>query len=263
MRILLAEDDHALGQALAAGLRRLGYTVDWITDGTQAAAALADATYAAAVLDWNLPRSSGPTIIADMRRRKDGTPVLLLTARDGLPDRVAGLDAGADDYVVKPVHLDELGARLRALLRRADGQVEPAIRVGALEVIPSARSRDACRYRAGIDCARIRTARNAAVRCPGRAYSAHQLRRRCTAGQEVASNAVEVHIHHLRQKLGPGWIETLRGIGYDDPPRSARTSPPVFEPAVVLPAGCRYAGLADGSAWIGLVARCMRWTRNP
>jgi len=114
MRILLAEDDPALGQALADGLRQLGYAVDWITDGTQAAAALADTTYAAAVLDWNLPRSSGPTIIAGMRRCQDATPVLLLTARDGLPDRVAGLDAGADDYVVKPVHLDELAARLHA-----------------------------------------------------------------------------------------------------------------------------------------------------
>ena len=140
MRILLAEDDRALGQALADGLRQLGYAVDWITDGNQAAAALADTTYAAAVLDWNLPRSSGPVIIAGMRRHQDATPVLLLTARDELADRVAGLDAGADDYVVKPVHLDELAARLRALLRRADGQVEPAIQVGALQVTPAARA---------------------------------------------------------------------------------------------------------------------------
>ncbi len=116
MRILLAEDDRALGQALADGLRLLGYAVDWITDGNQAAAALADTTYAAAVLDWNLPRSSGPAIIAGMRKRRDATPVLLLTARDELADRIAGLDAGADDYVVKPVHLDELAARLRALV---------------------------------------------------------------------------------------------------------------------------------------------------
>lgn len=214
MRILLAEDDRALGQALADGLRQLGYAVDWITDGNQAAAALADTSYAAAVLDWNLPRSSGPAIIAGMRRRKDGTPVLLLTARDDLPDRVAGLDAGADDYVVKPVHLDELAARLRALLRRADGQVEPAIRIGALEVIPSARS--ATLAGTALDL----TAREYAllemlVRHPGRAYSRGQIEEALYGwGQEVASNAVEVHIHHLRQKLGPGWIETLRGIGY-------------------------------------------------
>ena len=220
MRILLAEDDHALGQALAAGLRRLGYAVDWITDGAQASAALADTTYAVAVLDWNLPRSSGPAIIAGMRRRKDDTPVLLLTARDGLSDRVAGLDAGADDYVVKPVHLDELAARLRALLRRADGQVEPAIRVGDLEVIPAARS--ATLSGAALEL----TAREYAllemlVRHPGRAYSREQMEEALYGwDQEVASNAVEVHIHRLRHKLGPGWIQTLRGIGYAiNPPR--------------------------------------------
>lgn len=214
MRILLAEDNPALGQALADGLRQLGYAVDWITDGTQAAAALADTTYAAAVLDWNLPRSSGPTIIAGMRRCQDATPVLLLTARDGLPDRVAGLDAGADDYVVKPVHLDELAARLRALLRRADGQIDPTIRVGEIEVIPAARS--ATLAGTALDL----TVREYAllemlVRHPGRAYSRDQLEEALYGwDREVASNAVEVHIHHLRNKLGPGWIRTLRGIGY-------------------------------------------------
>ncbi|WEN14503.1 response regulator transcription factor [Rhodanobacter sp. AS-Z3] len=214
MRILLAEDDQSLGQALADGLRLLGYAVDWITDGAQAAAALNDTEYAAAILDWNLPRSSGPAIIAGMRRQKDATPVLLLTARDGLPDRVAGLDAGADDYVVKPVHLDELAARLRALLRRADGQIEPAIRLGALEVTPAAR-------RVTLDGEALElTAREYAlletlIRHPGRAYSRDQLEEALYGwDQEVASNAVEVHIHHLRHKLGPGWIRTLRGIGY-------------------------------------------------
>ena len=214
MRILLAEDDKSLGQALADGLRHLGYAVDWIMDGTQAAAALSDTDYAAAILDWNLPRSSGPAIIAGMRRRQDSTPVLLLTARDGLPDRVAGLDAGADDYVVKPVHLDELAARLRALLRRADGQLEPAIRLDELEVVPAARSVTLA------GAALELTAREYAlletlVRHPGRAYSREQLEDALYGwDQEVASNAVEVHIHHLRHKLGPGWIRTLRGIGY-------------------------------------------------
>jgi two-component system response regulator QseB len=214
MRILLAEDDRALGQALADGLRQLGYAVDWITDGNQAAAALADTSYAAAVLDWNLPRSSGPAIIAGMRRRKDATPVLLLTARDELADRVAGLDAGADDYVVKPVHLDELAARLRALLRRADGQVEPAIRLGGLEVTPAARA--ATLEGAALELtAREYQLLETLVRHPGRAYSRDQLEEALYGwDQEVASNAVEVHIHHLRHKLGPGWIRTLRGIGY-------------------------------------------------
>jgi two-component system response regulator QseB len=140
--------------------------------------------------------------------------VLLLTARDELADRVAGLDAGADDYVVKPVHLDELAARLRALLRRADGQLEPAIRVGALEVTPAARSATLA------DAPLELTAREYAllemlVRHPGRAYSREQLEEALYGwDREVASNAVEVHIHHLRHKLGPGWIRTLRGIGY-------------------------------------------------
>ena len=214
MRILLAEDDQPLGLALAEGLRQLGYAVDWITDGNQATAALSDTSYAAAILDWNLPRSSGPAIIAGMRQRHDATPVLLLTARDSLSDRVAGLDAGADDYVVKPVHLDELAARLRALLRRADGQVEPAIRLGALEVTPAARN-------ATLDGEALElTAREYAlletlVRHPGRAYSREQLEDALYGwDREVASNAVEVHVHHLRHKLGPGWIRTLRGIGY-------------------------------------------------
>lgn len=214
MRILLAEDDPALGQALADGLRQVGYAVDWITDGAHAAAALADTTYAAAVLDWNLPRRSGLDIIAGMRRRHDATPVLLLTARDGLPDRVTGLDAGADDYVVKPVHLDELAARLRALLRRADGQIEPVIEVGELAVSPAART-----VTMGGLALQL-TAREYAllemlVRHPGRACSREQLEEALYGwGHEVASNAVEVHIHHLRNKLGPGWIRTLRGIGY-------------------------------------------------
>lgn len=218
MRILLAEDDPALGQALVDGLGQLGYAVDWITDGVQAAAALADTAYAAAVLDWNLPLKSGPALIADMRRRQDATPVLLLTARDGLPDRVAGLDAGADDYVVKPVHLDELAARLRALLRRADGQIEPVIQVGELEVTPAARSATLA------GTALELTGREYAllgmlVRHPGRAYSREQLEEALYGwDHEVASNAVEVHIHHLRQKLGPGWIRTLRGIGYSISP---------------------------------------------
>ncbi|UGB37612.1 response regulator transcription factor [Frateuria soli] len=221
MRILLAEDDLALGRALADGLRQLGYAVDWVSDGQQAAAALTDTDYAAAVLDWNLPRSSGPAVIAGLRRRQDVTPVLLLTARDALVDRVAGLDAGADDYVVKPVHLDELAARLRALLRRADGQPGPVLRVGTLELDPAA-------HRATLAGAPLElTAREFAVlelltRHPGRAYSRAQLEEALYDwGREVASNAVEVHIHRLRNKLGPEWIRTLRGIGYALAPTEA------------------------------------------
>ena len=212
MRILLAEDGQSLGLALADGLRQLGYAVDWITDGTQVATALSDTDYAAAILDWNLPRRSGPAIIAGMRHRQDATPVLLLTARDGLSDRVAGLDAGADDYVVKPVHLDELAARLRALLWRADGQLEPAIRLGALEVLPAGRSATLAGTTLELT-AREYALLETLVRHPGRAYSRDQLEDALYGwDQEVASNAVEVHLHHLRRKLGPGWVRPLGGI---------------------------------------------------
>lgn len=214
MRILLAEDDLALGQALVDGLRHVGYAVDWVEDGRAATDALGATAYAAAVVDWNLPGSTGPAIIAGMRRRGDATPVLLLTARDALADRVAGLDCGADDYVVKPVHLDELAARLRALLRRADGSADPLIALGPLLVNPAARS-------AMLDGALLDlSAREFALlevlaSHPGRAYSRTQLEDAVYGwGQEVASNAIEVHVHHLRRKLGTNWIRTLRGIGY-------------------------------------------------
>jgi two-component system response regulator QseB len=214
MRILLAEDDEDLGVALADGLRHLGHAVDLVADGLHAAAALADAPYAAAILDWNLPRRSGPQIIAGMRQHGNATPVLLLTARDAVSDRVIGLDSGADDYVVKPVQLAELAARLRALLRRADGHVEPAITLGALEVVPPTRT-------ARMDgVPLVLSAREYALlerlaSQPGRAWSRAQLEEALYGwGEEVASNAVEVHVHHLRRKLGPGWIRTLRGIGY-------------------------------------------------
>ena len=214
MRILLAEDDHPLGQALADGLRHLGYAVDWVEDGRDATAALGTTAYAAAVVDWNLPRSTGPSIIAGMRRRGDATPVLLLTARDALADRVAGLDCGADDYVVKPVHLDELAARLRALLRRADGSADPLIALGPLLINPAARS--ALLDGALLDLsAREFALLEVLAGHPGRAYSRAQLEDAVYGwGQEVASNAIEVHVHHLRRKLGTNWIRTLRGIGY-------------------------------------------------
>ncbi|HEX7382512.1 MAG TPA: response regulator transcription factor [Nevskiaceae bacterium] len=214
MRILLAEDDHELGQALADGLRHLGHAVDWVEDGRSAAEALRNAPYAAAVLDWNLPHVSGVEVIRALRGRGDRTPVLLLTARDALDDRVRGLDSGADDYVVKPVHLDELAARMRALLRRADGSAAPLQHVGPLTVDPVARRAEL----AGRDLelsAREYALLEALAARPGHALSRSQLEERLYGwGEEVASNAVEVHVHHLRRKLGAEWIRTVRGIGY-------------------------------------------------
>lgn len=214
MRILLAEDDRALGQALSDGLRHLGHAVDWIEDGRHAAQALADTRYAAAILDWNLPRMSGIDVLKGLRGRGDRIPVLLLTARDALDDRVLGLDSGADDYVVKPVHLDELAARMRALLRRTEGNPAPLQHIGALTLDPG--SRTASLAHAPLDLsAREYALLEALSAHPGRALSREQLEEALYGwGEEVASNAIEVHIHHLRRKLGTEWIRTLRGIGY-------------------------------------------------
>jgi two-component system response regulator QseB len=227
MRILLAEDDRALGQALADGLRHIGHVVDWIEDGRHAAQALADTRYAAAVLDWNLPRMSGIEVVQGLRRRGDHTPVLLLTARDALDDRVRGLDSGADDYVVKPVHLDELAARVRALLRRAEGNPAPLQHVGPLTLDPGARSAQLDGVPLDLSAREYALLEALAAR-PGRALSREQLEEALYGwGEEVASNAIEVHVHHLRRKLGADWIRTLRGIGYAlYPPVPADAAPP-------------------------------------
>ena len=214
MRLLLAEDDRDLGRALADGLRHLGHAVDWVEDGLHALHAFDSAPYAAAILDWNLPRMSGVDVIAALRRRGDATPVLLLTARDALDDRVTGLDCGADDYVVKPVHLDELAARVRALLRRSGGDAVPVQRVGALELDPAARSARLDGHPLELSPREYALLESLAAH-PGRALSRAQLEEAVYGwGEEVASNAIEVHVHHLRRKLGPGWVRTLRGVGY-------------------------------------------------
>lgn len=226
MRILLAEDDVALGQALADGLRHLGHAVDWIGDGQLAARALADTRYAAAILDWNLPRLSGVEVLRQLRQRGERLPVLLLTARDALDDRVQGLDSGADDYVVKPVHLDELAARVRALLRRAEGNPAPLQKAGALTLDPGARSAQLDGMPLDLSAREYALLEALAAR-PGRALSREQLQEAVYGwGEEVASNAIEVHIHHLRRKLGPGWIRTLRGVGYALYPPAQSERPP-------------------------------------
>lgn len=214
MRLLLAEDDPALGRALADGLRHLGHAVDWVEDGRHAAHALAGTRYAAAIVDWNLPRMSGVDVIAGLRRRGDHTPVLLLTARDALDDRVQGLDSGADDYVVKPTDLDELAARLRALVRRSKGESAPILRVGHVVLDPAARM--VARDGHVIDLQpREFTLLQELMLNAGRVLSREQLEERLYRwGEEVESNAVEVHVHHLRRKLGTDVVKTIRGVGY-------------------------------------------------
>ena len=221
MRILVAEDDPLLGDGLRAGLRQLGFQVDWVRDGEAAARELLAQPYAAAVLDLGLPRMDGMDVLACVRRAGIALPVLVLTARDAVPDRIRGLDTGADDYVLKPVDLNELAARLRALVRRAHGQVQECLKAQDVVLDVSARSVT----RAGqpvMLSGREFDLLHALVRSAGRVLSREQLEQQMYSwGQEVESNAIEVHVHHLRRKLGSPLIQTVRGVGYmiaRDPP---------------------------------------------
>lgn len=214
MRILLAEDDPILGDGLRAGLRQLGFQVDWVRDGIAAELELASGDYAAAVLDLGLPLKDGLDVLQALRARKITTPVLVLTARDAVPDRIRGLDLGADDYVVKPVDLHELGARLRSLVRRSHGQTQDALRCGGLLLEPAARqvSLDGA---AVVLSTREFDLLHALMLNAGRIMSREQLEQQLYSwGQEVESNTIEVHIHHLRRKLQPDLIQTVRGVGY-------------------------------------------------
>lgn len=214
MRILLAEDDPLLGDGLRAGLRQLGFQVDWVRDGEAAERELRAQPYAAAVLDLGLPLKDGMDVLAAARKAGLSLPVLVLTARDAVPDRIRGLDAGADDYVVKPVDLDELAARLRALVRRAHGQPQECLTAQNVRLDPAARSV----HLAGVPLslsAREFDLLHALMLNAGRVLSREQLEQHLYSwGQEVESNAVEVHIHHLRRKLGATLIQTVRGVGY-------------------------------------------------
>ena len=223
MRILLAEDDTLLGDGLRAGLRLAGFQVDWVRDGLAAERELRAQAYAAAVLDLGLPGMDGMDVLASMRRAGVTLPVLVLTARDAVPDRIRGLDTGADDYVVKPVDLDELAARLRALVRRAAGQPQELLQAGGLQLDPAARTvqRDG---EPVLLSTREFDLLQALMLNAGRVLSREQLEQHLYSwGREVESNAVEVHIHHLRKKLGADCIQTVRGVGYLLPRPAATT----------------------------------------
>ena len=214
MRILLAEDDPLLGDGLRAGLRQLGFLVDWVRDGVAAEREIRTHPYAAAVLDLGLPLKDGMAVLQDVRRAGISLPVLVLTARDALPDRIRGLDVGADDYVVKPVDLNELGARLRALVRRSHGQPQECLNAQDIVLDPAARSV----LRSGTPItlsAREFDLLHTLMLNAGRVLSREQLEQHLYSwGQEVDSNAIEVHIHHLRRKIGGTLIQTVRGVGY-------------------------------------------------
>jgi two-component system OmpR family response regulator/two-component system response regulator QseB len=214
MRILLAEDDPLLGDGLQAGLRQAGFDVDWARDGIAAEHALASAPYVALVLDLGLPRRSGDELLARLRAKGARLPVLILTARDGVDDRIRGLDGGADDYLVKPANLHELAARLRALIRRARGEASPKLRSGDIELDPASRE-VSLRGVPVILQPREFALLHELLLNAGRVLSREQLEDRLYAwGEEVGSNAVEVHVHHLRRKLGLDAIRTVRGVGY-------------------------------------------------
>lgn len=214
MRILLVEDDAMIGESVADGLKAEGYAVDWVRDGKEAEVAVAATPYSLVVLDLGLPRRDGIEVLKSIRERRLDVPVLVMTARDTVRDRVRGLDAGADDYLVKPFDLDELAARTRALLRRAAGRAEPVIERGPLTINPASRE-VTWRGEAVPLSAREYALIAALAERPGVVLSRAQLEERLYGWNEaVGSNAVEVHIHNVRKKLGDGVIRNVRGLGY-------------------------------------------------
>jgi len=214
MRLLLVEDDQMIGEQLLDLLRAEGYAVDWVRDGELAETALQSQNYDLLLLDLGLPRLDGMSVLRRLRARKQRLPVLIATARDALEQRVAGLDAGADDYVLKPFELDELLARIRALLRRASGSAEPVYEHKGVSLNPAT-------HEAMVEGRPVLlTGREWAVlepllARPGLVLSRQQLEEKLYSWKdEVSSNAVEVYIHGLRKKLGAGLIQNVRGLGY-------------------------------------------------
>lgn len=214
MRILLVEDDKLLGDGVQAGLAQSGFNVDWVRDGIAADLALKTGEYAGVVLDLGLPRLSGLELLQRLRKLGNKVPVLILTARDSVEDRVKGLDGGADDYLIKPFDLPELAARLRALVRRSSGEAAPKLRVGEIELDPAARC---VTFRARPVELSLRefALLHELMLNAGRVLSRDQLAQSLYSwGEEIESNAIEVHVHHLRRKLAPELLRTVRGVGY-------------------------------------------------
>lgn len=223
MRILLVEDDVLLGDGVRAGLKQAGFAVDWTQDGQAAKLALETEEYAVLVLDLGLPKLSGTDLLTWLRGRALKVPVLILTARDTVADRVAGLNAGADDYLIKPFDLDELIARINALLRRSAGQITLSLQHGDIALTPS--THQVTKNGQAIDLsAREFSLLHELLLHTGRVQSREQLEQHLYGwGEEVESNSVEVHVHHLRKKLGTTLIRTLRGVGYVIDKETAKT----------------------------------------
>jgi DNA-binding response OmpR family regulator len=224
MRLLLVEDDRMIGESLRGALRLEGHAVDWVRDGAAAHVTLATERFDLVLLDLGLPATGaadapvqpggGLDVLRGLRARQDATPVIVLTARDGPGDKVAGLDAGADDYLVKPFDLDELSARMRAVMRRHSGQAQTQLSCAGVTLDPATHqvTRDGVPV---LLSAREFALLEALMRRPGALLSRAQLEDRLYGwGEAVESNAVLVYIHQLRRKLGAGFIQNLRGVGY-------------------------------------------------
>ncbi len=214
MRLLLVEDDTMIGEAVQGLLHAEGHAVDWVRDGLQADAALRAQQYDLVLLDLGLPGRDGLDVLRALRARGDRTPVLIATARDAVAQRVQGLDAGADDYLLKPYDLDELLARIRALTRRAAGRAEPAYELHGVTVCPATREASV-NGQPVVLSAREWAVLEPLIARPGVVLSRAQLEDKLYGwGDEINSNAVEVYIHGLRKKLGAGFVLNVRGVGY-------------------------------------------------
>lgn len=214
MRVLLVEDDPMIGASVQKGLRQDGFTVDWVRDARAASSAVSGEDYDLMLLDLGLPDRDGTEFLKSLRTRGNTMPVLIVTARDAVTDRVTGLDAGADDYIVKPFDLDELAARIRAVQRRHAGRAEAVIRAGDV-ALDSAARRVTLRGKEVDLSARELALLEALLDRPGAILSRAQLEERIYGwGEEVESNAIEVYVHALRKKLGADFIKTVRGVGY-------------------------------------------------
>lgn len=214
MRVLLVEDDALLGSAVQQGLQQAGYTVDWLRDGLFAGLALKDQEPDLMVLDLGLPGKDGIELLKELRTNGSSLPVLILTARDTVDQRVAGLDAGGDDYLIKPFDLAELTARLRAISRRRSGRADPLVKHGELTFDPATRTVTMGSEDIHLSAKAVAIL-EALLQRPGIPLSRERLEEILYGWNEgVESNAVEVHIHHLRKKLGKDLIRTIRGLGY-------------------------------------------------
>jgi two-component system response regulator QseB len=214
MRLLLVEDDEMIAETVLDSMRREGYAIDWAQDGRAAELSLANDVYDLVLLDLGVPGKDGIQLLRSYRRHGGEAPVIMLTARDAVNDRVRGLDAGADDYLIKPFDLDELAARARALLRRRTGQKQPIYAHGGLTLDPAAHEVT----KAGVPLTLVPrefALLQALIEEPTRVFTRAELEDKLYGwGEEVGSNTIEVHVHSLRRKIGAEQVVTVRGVGY-------------------------------------------------